>query len=135
MNELKQMSPERLRELWRRLFQNDARPQLRPLWHKIQCTRTGQKIEQRHLTRLNKYAASPELCASRVNQTKYRIKSGTRLIKKYKGCEHIIEALGNDTFRYNGAIYKTLSAIAMLITGHKVSGYDFFGLYTKRSKE
>lgn len=135
MNELKQMSPERLRELWRRHFQNDARPQLRPLCYKIQCARTGQKVGQRHLTRLNKYAASPELCASRANQTKYRIKPGTRLIKKYKGREHIIEALGNDTFRYNSAIYKTLSAIAMVITGHKVSGYDFFGLYTKRSKE
>ncbi len=135
MNELKQMSPERLRELWRRHFQNDARPQLRPLWYKIQCARTRQKIEQRHLTRLHKYATSPELRASRANQTKYRIKSGTRLIKKYKGREHIIEALGNDTFRYNGAIYKTLSAIATSITGHKVSGYDFFGLYKKRSKE
>lgn len=97
--------------------------------------RTGQKIEQRHLTRLNKYAASPELCTSRANQTKYRIKPGTRMIKKYKGREYTIEALGNDTFRYNGAIYKTLSAIAMTITGHKVSGYDFFGLYTKRGKE
>lgn len=35
MNELQQMSPERLRELWGRQFQNDARPQLRPLWYKI----------------------------------------------------------------------------------------------------
>lgn len=135
MNELKQMSPDKLRALWRKYFQNDARPQLRPLWYKIQCVRIGQKIEQRHLTRLNKYAGAPELCAARANQIQYRIKPGTCLVKKYKGREHIIEALGDNGFRYDGVIYKTLSAIAMVITGHKVSGYDFFGLYTKRSKE
>jgi len=71
----------------------------------------------------------------RANQIQYRIKPGTRLVKKYKGREYIIEVIGDNGFRYSGAIYKTLSAIVMVIMGHKISGYDFFGLYTKRGKE
>lgn len=129
MNELKRMSPGQLRELWWRYFHNTGKPQLRPLWYKIQCERTKQKIEQRHLTRLNKYAADPELCATHANQVKYHIKPGTRLIKKYKGAEYIVDVIAPDQFRYNGKDYKTLSAIAHIIAGHKVSGYEFFGLY------
>lgn len=135
MDELKQMSPDKLRALWRKYFQNDARSQLRPLWYKIQCERSGQRIEQRHLTRLNKYACAPELYTSRANQNKYHIKPGTHLIKKYHGREYVIETLGDDSFRYNGTTYKTLSAVAMAITGHKVSGYDFFGFNNKRKKQ
>ena len=135
MNELQRMSPDKLRELWRRYFQNDARPQLRPLWYKIQCERTRQKIIKKHITRLKRYSTDPELCAGRIHSTKYHIKPGTQLIKKYLGQEYIIDTLAHDAFRYNGATYKSLSAVAMVITGHKVSGYDFFGFYNKRSKE
>ncbi len=135
MNELKQMSPDKLRKLWHRYFQNDTRPQLRPLWYKIQCERTRQKIIQKYITRLKRYATAPELCAGQMRSTKYHVKPGTQLIKKYRGQEYIIDAIANDMFRYKGATYKSLSAIAMIITGHKVSGYDFFGFYKKRNKE
>jgi hypothetical protein len=92
-----------------------------------QCTTTGQKIEQKHITKLNAYSKNPAECVDQSNKTKYHIKPGTQLLKKFKGKEYLVTATAPDQFVYNGQTYKTLSAIAALICEHKVSGYDFFG--------
>ena len=130
---LKAMAPEKLRELWSRYFPA-GRPQIKPLWWKIQCERTGATIEQKHLTRLNAYSENPDECVERSNKTKYHIKPGTQLLKKFKGKEYLIMVIAPDQFVYEGMVYKTLSAIATLICGHKVSGYDFFGFNNKTIK-
>lgn len=96
-----------------------------------QCAGCGVKIEQRHITRLNAYAKNPAEYVARSNKTKYHIKPGTQLLKKYKGREFLVNVTAPDEFVFNGRTYKTLSAIAFEICGHKVSGYDFFGFMTK----
>ncbi|HNY25486.1 MAG TPA: DUF2924 domain-containing protein [Alphaproteobacteria bacterium] len=96
-----------------------------------QCKATGYKIEQKHLTKLNKYLRDPDGCIDRSVKTKYYIKPGTRIIKKYKGKEYIVTVISENKFMYKMDTYETLSSIAKLITGHKVSGYEFFGFYNK----
>lgn len=103
--------------------------------YRKQCAMTGQKIAPRHITRLNAYAKNPEAIITKSRKNKYHIKPGTQLIKKYKGMEYIVTVTSPDIFTCNGQTYKTLSAVAQQICGQKVSGYDFFGLYTQRSKE
>ena len=130
---LKKMPSAKMRELWSRYFP-DGRPQLKPLWHKIQCELTGQAIEQKHITKLNAYAENPDECVARSHKTKYHIKPGTQLLKTFKGKEYRVTAFAPDRFEYDGTEHKSLSAIAAIICGHKVSGYDFFGFNNKGAK-
>jgi hypothetical protein len=53
--------------------------------------------------------------------------AGTRLIREYRGVEHIVTVLA-DGFEYNGRPYRSLSAIARTITNVRWNGPSFFGL-------
>ena len=61
-----------------------------------------------------------------------RIKPGTRLIRQWEGQTHHV-TVGEAVFEYNGEHYKSLSAIARVITGTRWSGPLFFGLKGRRS--
>ena len=64
--------------------------------------------------------------ASRV-----KIKPGTRLLREWRGSTH--EVLVTDQgFVWDGATYRSLSAIAFAITGTKWNGNRFFGLLPGR---
>jgi hypothetical protein len=52
---------------------------------------------------------------------------GTRLKREYKGHVHEVEVLA-DGFAYDGERYKSLSAVAHVITGGHWNGYFFFGV-------
>jgi len=56
---------------------------------------------------------------------------GTRLLREWHGdrYEVIVEA---DGFRYNGKLYRSLTAAAYAITGSHLSGNLFFGIQRKR---
>ena len=41
---------------------------------------------------------------------------------------HEVSAVGDGTYEYNGAVYKSLSAVARLITGTRWNGKLFFGV-------
>jgi hypothetical protein len=55
------------------------------------------------------------------------IKSGTKLIREYKGEKHEVMALEKG-FEYKNKPYKSLSAIANEITGTQWNGKIFFGV-------
>ena len=55
------------------------------------------------------------------------LRPGTQLIREWNGRSHQVDVT-KDGFRYNGEIHKSLSAIALLITGTIWSGPRFFGL-------
>ena len=57
---------------------------------------------------------------------------GTRLKRVFKGHEYSVTVLSNG-FEYNGAVYRSLSAVAHAITGSHWNGYHFFGLNKKES--
>ena len=56
---------------------------------------------------------------------------GTRLLREWHGdrYEVIVEA---DGFRYDGKLYRSLTAVAKAITGSHISGNLFFGIQRKR---
>jgi hypothetical protein len=58
-----------------------------------------------------------------------RFKSGTRLVREWKGKVHEVTITANG-FEYQGETYRRLSPIACRITGTHWSGPAFFG--TKR---
>jgi len=53
--------------------------------------------------------------------------SGTRLVREWNGQECIVDVT-DDGFVWNGQIWKSLTAIATMITGTKWSGPRFFGV-------
>lgn len=55
------------------------------------------------------------------------VPGGTRLVREWQGVPHEVEAL-EDGFRYRGTLYRSLSAVAGVITGVKWNGRRFFGL-------
>ncbi len=58
---------------------------------------------------------------------------GSVLRRTWKGKEHEVTVLASD-FEYQGATYRSLSAVATAITGSHWNGFGFFGLIGKDSK-
>ena len=59
--------------------------------------------------------------------------AGTRLVREWKGVEHSV-TVRDDGYEYQGRPYKSLSAIARLITGTRWNGWTFFGLKNQRTR-
>jgi hypothetical protein len=55
------------------------------------------------------------------------LRPGTQLVREWNGRSHQVDVT-KDGYRYNGDTHKSLSAIALLITGTIWSGPRFFGL-------
>ena len=53
--------------------------------------------------------------------------AGTRLIRQWQGVEHCVIVL-DDGFEYQGARYRSLSAVARAIAGTRWNGWVFFGV-------
>jgi hypothetical protein len=60
------------------------------------------------------------------------MKSGTRLIRQWRGEPHEIAATESG-FEYRGAMYRSLSEIARKITGTRWSGPAFFKLNSAKA--
>lgn len=52
---------------------------------------------------------------------------GTEFVKRYRGATYKIRVV-NGGFEMDGEVYKSLGALAKLITGRKISGQAFFGV-------
>ncbi len=118
--------------LWEKFYKTKVNLQrtvmLRPLWYSIQCENQKLKLEQKHISRLNKYAKDPEKHIGLCKKQKYHILPGTELKKTYKGQEITVRAIEGNRFIYNDETYNNLSAIAKEVSGKSFSGYDFFGI-------
>ena len=58
---------------------------------------------------------------------------GTKLVRQYKGQEYVVTIAKNGV-RWEGTLYRSLSAVAKAITGSHWNGRAFFGL-TGRAKK
>ena len=58
---------------------------------------------------------------------------GTKLTKTYKDHLYVVEVLDRG-FGYEGEIYRSLSAVAHVITGNHWNGYLFFGIADPRKE-
>lgn len=124
--ELRTLPCERQAELWRRYSSCEYKNQVKALAYYIACESNSFKIDRKHLTKIAKYAETPEACMTKARHTKYNLKAGSEIIKTFRGIEFKVIVCDHNDFLYNGNYYKTLSAVAKEICGIKVSGPDFF---------
>lgn len=136
--ELRDMPKEQMPLLWLQITHNPTtlspKNLVRPLWYRIQCTRYKRHLDQKYITRLNKYARAPEEYLKSARKIKYELKPGTLIRKTYKGQLFTLRVIAANRFEYNGKAYPSLSAAAYAMIGMKVSGTDFFGLNNKGLK-
>jgi len=133
---LEHLSIEELRAMWEKYIKCPAPPHYRrqPLARRIgyhlQALAYGglDKSTRQRIQRLGKNPAlkSPNL---------YTISPGTRIIKEWRGQRYVVEVLEERQFRFEGRIYKSLSAIASEIAGCRKSGNFFFSITKKRYPE
>lgn len=124
-----------LRENWRDLFGNDPPTTNRRflqsrIAYRIQEVAFG-GLQQSTLQRLrdleDALVSTTRDRRRRRKRDKNRPVSGTKLIRHYKGEEHVVEVRG-DNYIWRGRPYRSLTAIARAITGGHRSGQEFFGL-------
>ena len=59
--------------------------------------------------------------------TRIALRPGTRLVREWQGRSHSVDVRA-DGLRWNGTVYRSLSAVALAITGARWSGNRFFRL-------
>lgn len=130
---LQTMPIEELRALWEKHFKNPAPPHYqrsplsRRIGYHIQVMAFG-GLDKSSRQRIKRLAKNPAVQSPIL----HTIAPGTRIIKEWNGQRLVVEALDNRQFRYEGRVYKSLSAIASEITGCRKSGNYFFGITKKR---
>lgn len=131
--ELKTQTMPQLKAQWEKLFNapppNNSRPYLEQrLGHRIQELAFGglSKPIVRTLDALADEIEGKKVRKSVIADPRNPI-IGTRLIRDWKGTEHTV-VVAKDGFDWNGQRFKSLSAVAKVITGTSWNGYRFFGL-------
>lgn len=137
-SELKAQDKDEFTELWLRCFKTKPVKQnhqlYRALWFKVQCKLHNLHIEQKHITKLNKYSKDPDKYIDKSYKAKYHLKNGMEIVKTYKGRSYRVLVKSQKEYIYNGDVYNSISAAAKAICHKKVSGYDFFGLNNSHLK-
>jgi hypothetical protein len=125
-----------LKEQWRQLFGKEPPPFNRPylqsrLGYRIQeLIHGGLPPETRsRLEALGEQLDGGNIVLRRIRAGQ-RPLPGTRLIREYRGVEHVVTVL-TDGFEYGGRPYRSLSSIARYITNARWNGWVFFGLRTR----
>ena len=141
---LGRMGVDELRDQWHALYGTDppasyARAQLvRRLAWRVQELRFG-GLSDRARQRLRKIADGDDLAGGRKRPPKPRkrptLAAGTRLVRQWRGVEHVVIAMVDGGFEWDGQRYRTLSAVAQAMTGQHVSGPRFFGLAASNKEE
>ncbi|MDD3012276.1 MAG: DUF2924 domain-containing protein [Candidatus Gastranaerophilales bacterium] len=139
IEQLQQLSREELIKKWKKLFKTNSPQHARKeflikhiVWE-LQAKKQGSYSArtQKQLDKLaDKLAKKEEIKEKEINKhcrQNSEIKTGTKLIREYKGEKHEVIALDKG-FEYRGKYYKSLSAIAREITGTQWNGKVFFGI-------
>jgi len=128
--DLGDMDRSALRVAWIRAFNNAPPPFLSMIfmrkaliWHD-QCRRFG------GLSPDLKRALNSTAAGKTVNEPAAAIQPGTQLVREWNGRRYQVD-VSDDGFVMNGERFKSLSAIALHITGTSWSGPRFFGLNGK----
>jgi hypothetical protein len=135
---LKSMDAKALRARWRELFDTDPPPYNRRflesrLAYRIQELAYG-GLQPEALERLAALAEQVDGKATRrARSAQERPIAGTRLVREWRGMEHAV-TVRDDGYEYRDRPYKSLSAIARLITGTRWNGWIFFGLKNQRTR-
>ena len=127
---LQAMPPAALRAEWRKVFRTPA-PALGPdLLRRGLAWKQQARVQGGLPTSVRRgiEAAAKQLeQTGRVTSDTVRLKSGTRLLRRWRGKAYHVLVL-DDGFEHEGRHFVSLSQIARAITGAQWSGPRFFGL-------
>ncbi len=127
-----------LKQMWREMFQTEPPPFNRRfletrLAYRIQELALG-GLRRETVKRLEKLGE--QLDGGKADVRRRRVDGrpicGTRLIREWDGERHEV-VVHVDDFEYAGQRYKSISRIAMVITGTNRNGWTFFGMSSGRS--
>ena len=93
------------------------------LW-KLEFGKTSEILLKRIDKLVKEYTKEKSVNISKVKQ--FEVTAGTKFIREFKGEKHEVIAI-NDGFKYKNKMYKSLSAIANVITGTHWNGKKFYG--------
>jgi hypothetical protein len=133
---LGRMGLDELRGRWRALFGRDAPAAYKPeqlvrrLAWRIQELRYG-GLSDGARRRLREIADRGGVAGGRRRPVKRKgagLAPGTRLVRHWHGVQHIVTATADGGLEYSGKRYRTLTAVANVISGQHCSGPRFFGL-------
>ena len=132
---LSDLSPQQLRDEWRRLYRGQPPRLSRDLLIRTLAYRTQEllhgglsKATERQLAAVTKELA---VGSGGVLSAQPRLRSGARLAREWRGRTHTV-VVTEDGFDYAGETYSSLTKIAHRITGAHWSGPRFFGLTPKQ---
>jgi hypothetical protein len=136
---LSEKTPAELKQLWRDLYDREPPSGNKPflikrLAYRIQELAYG-GLSARAEAKLNVLIEEEDRRVKGLPSLRKgdRPIAGTRLIREWQGVEHCVTVL-DDGFEYEGARYRSLSAIARAITGTRWNGPAFFGLRSRSSQ-
>ena len=136
---LEQMDYAALRREWRRLYR--AQPPKRVARDLLMLGVAWRIQEQVYgglgaatKRRLANLAKSMERDGDVTRNRVARLKPGAKLLREWRGETHTVTVV-EDGFEWNGRQWRSLSAIAQLITGVHWSGPRFFGLSDKARQQ
>jgi hypothetical protein len=137
---LPEKTPAELKQLWRELYDREPPSHNKPflvkrLAYRIQELAYG-GLSARAEAKLNVLIEEEDRRVKGLPSLRKgdRLIAGTRLIRQWQGVEHCVTVL-DDGFEYQGARYRSLSAIARAITGTRWNGPAYFGLRPSRSRK
>jgi hypothetical protein len=135
------MDSRALRQRWRDLYGTEPPPKIQSgllrlaVAYRIQ-EKTFGGLKQSTKRKLESYAS---LAADRrregtkaIGRITPTLNPGTQLLREWNGTTVLVDVV-EDGFRWKDRTYRTLSAVAVAITGTKWSGPKFFGLTPKVS--
>lgn len=101
----------------------------RALAHEVQVKAHGGGLTKAEMKRLAQFNGKDKRVRDGIATGE--VKPGTWLSRTWHGEVHQVVVLEGN-YEYRGALYRSLSEIARLITGTQWSGPRFFGLYSSR---
>ncbi len=132
-NELKTHSVKELKKIWGEIYLKPAHPDMRKdllirnlvyYQHTRENGDLSPKIKKQLYKLYEEFKQNPDF---QPTGSKPNLKPGTRLVREWQGTVHTV-TIAAKGYEYQGDSYKSLSAIARLITGSQWSGPAFFGL-------
>jgi hypothetical protein len=139
---LEQLDTKALQQRWRELYRTEPPPKIQS---RLLRLAVAYRIQEKAFGGL-KPAAKRQLRAhfdalhrgksdetARTPKPSVRLSAGTQLVREWNGATVVVDVV-HDGFRWKETTYRTLSAVAVAITGTKWSAPKFFGVYQDQQK-
>ena len=130
-NELKLLSNKELQTKWQEIF-NIPVPKgytksylVKELTWYYKYKKLPSKLQNQINNLVDNYETTKSVNIKKIR--KFEVTIGTKFIREFKGEKYEVIAVDGG-FNFNGKLYKTLSAVANVITGTHWNGKKFFGV-------